>query len=523
MSDANNIAMEKNISITAENRSSSDFDWTTTKLPEWAIVTDITMEIILSVFVAISNGLVFLIYNKNRSIRTITNRLVLHLAMADVLVAVPSIFPFDILTNHFPYFFNNMPETLLTICCYCRVLFGSGAGFMSFMMLSSIAIERYTKIVHPFFYSRVMRKKRNMTIWIMSVWGYTVLVAVLPTLIWGLARSKKCLFIHSLGSEHRKILQLHILANLIINSVLGVLIIRHIKLNQRKVTPNQDEQKNEMSDILGQSNPTPSTSRECKKSKYSQQKNHQMQCSHSVKSDERSVKKIQNTTPYEEAEQIKVKSKLTKQAQKRKNTKSGGSTKGNFDLTIKDRRITRSMGIIMIASWTCWLQWLIVTSSLLNGRVQTKYTYYAIKVSQYIAVLNSAINPWIYSLCQKSIKDAVKQVFMKAHSKNAIATIATISKDDDATIEHSGEHSEGHNPTCGIQHNNIDIEVNLNSDILNSASTTLAQKQETKQNYPKGQCDISTNDDNKDKTHKSRSNIYNIDIQSDEFTSDNLV
>lgn len=107
-------------------------------------------EILVAVCAVVGNGLVILVFAKERKLRRRTNYYIISLATADLLVGLFAI-PFAILASiglptnlHACLFTVSVLVVLCTISIFCLV---------------AVSIDRYWAILHPMGYSRTVRTK----------------------------------------------------------------------------------------------------------------------------------------------------------------------------------------------------------------------------------------------------------------------------------------------------------------------------------------------------------------------------
>ncbi|OXU29687.1 hypothetical protein TSAR_011716 [Trichomalopsis sarcophagae] len=143
-------------------------------------------EILVAVCAVLGNGLVILVFTKERKLRRRTNYYIISLATADLLVGLFAI-PFAILASiglptnlHACLFTVSVLIVLCTISIFCLV---------------AVSIDRYWAILHPMGYSRTVRTKTAIGI-ICVCWVAGTLVGFLPLLGWnaGHKSDEKCIF-----------------------------------------------------------------------------------------------------------------------------------------------------------------------------------------------------------------------------------------------------------------------------------------------------------------------------------------
>lgn len=107
-------------------------------------------EILVAICAVLGNGLVIIVFGKERKLRRRTNYYIISLAAADLLVGLFAI-PFAILASiglptnlHACLFTVSVLIVLCTISIFCLV---------------AVSIDRYWAILHPMGYSRTVRTK----------------------------------------------------------------------------------------------------------------------------------------------------------------------------------------------------------------------------------------------------------------------------------------------------------------------------------------------------------------------------
>ncbi|XP_011168551.1 adenosine receptor A2b isoform X2 [Solenopsis invicta] len=131
-------------------------------------------EILVAICAVFGNGLVIIVFGKERKLRRRTNYYIVSLATADLLVGLFAI-PFAILASiglptnlHACLFTVSVLVVLCTISIFCLV---------------AVSIDRYWAILHPMGYSRTVRTKTAIGI-ICVCWVAGTLVGFLPLFGW---------------------------------------------------------------------------------------------------------------------------------------------------------------------------------------------------------------------------------------------------------------------------------------------------------------------------------------------------
>ncbi|XP_012536943.1 adenosine receptor A2b isoform X2 [Monomorium pharaonis] len=143
-------------------------------------------EILVAICAVFGNGLVIIVFGKERKLRRRTNYYIVSLATADLLVGLFAI-PFAILASiglptnlHACLFTVSVLVVLCTISIFCLV---------------AVSVDRYWAILYPMGYSRTVRTKTAIGI-ICVCWVAGTLVGFLPLLGWntGEMHDHRCIF-----------------------------------------------------------------------------------------------------------------------------------------------------------------------------------------------------------------------------------------------------------------------------------------------------------------------------------------
>ncbi|XP_031849728.1 adenosine receptor A2b isoform X2 [Nomia melanderi] len=143
-------------------------------------------EILVAVCAVLGNGLVIVVFSKERKLRRRTNYYIISLATADLLVGLFAI-PFAILASiGLPNNFHACLFTVSVLVVLCTI---------SIFCLVAVSVDRYWAILHPMGYSRTVRTKTAIGI-ICLCWVTGTLVGFLPLLGWntGQKSNEKCIF-----------------------------------------------------------------------------------------------------------------------------------------------------------------------------------------------------------------------------------------------------------------------------------------------------------------------------------------
>ncbi|XP_020299399.1 adenosine receptor A2b isoform X2 [Pseudomyrmex gracilis] len=143
-------------------------------------------EVLVAICAVFGNGLVIIVFSKERKLRRRTNYYIVSLAAADLLVGLFAI-PFAILASiglptnlHACLFTVSVLVVLCTISIFCLV---------------AVSVDRYWAILYPMGYSRTMRTKTAIGI-ICVCWVAGTLVGFLPLFGWNVGETSdhRCIF-----------------------------------------------------------------------------------------------------------------------------------------------------------------------------------------------------------------------------------------------------------------------------------------------------------------------------------------
>ncbi|KAL7370388.1 hypothetical protein ABVT39_027189 [Epinephelus coioides] len=135
----------------------------------------IATELIIAVLAITGNFLVCLAVTRNKKLRTVTNYFLISLAVSDILVGLVAI-PCAVLTDlGRPR--HNLPLCLVLLSIL-MVLTQS-----SILSLLAVAVERYTAILLPFQYQRIM-SPRNAHLALLVTWGLGAITGSVPLMDW---------------------------------------------------------------------------------------------------------------------------------------------------------------------------------------------------------------------------------------------------------------------------------------------------------------------------------------------------
>lgn len=117
-------------------------------------------ELLVALVAVIGNGMVIIVFRKERRLRRRTNYYIVSLALADFLVGLLGV-PFAVLASvglptnlHACLFTVSLLVVLCTISIFCLV---------------AVSVDRYWAILHPMAYSRNVRTKTAISMYIFSM------------------------------------------------------------------------------------------------------------------------------------------------------------------------------------------------------------------------------------------------------------------------------------------------------------------------------------------------------------------
>ncbi|XP_018355317.1 PREDICTED: adenosine receptor A2b-like isoform X1 [Trachymyrmex septentrionalis] len=151
-------------------------------------------EILVAICAVFGNGLVIIVFGKERKLRRRTNYYIVSLATADLLVGLFAI-PFAILASiglpknlHACLFTVSVLVVLCTISIFCLV---------------AVSVDRYWAILYPMGYSRTVRTKTAIGI-ICACWVAGTLVGFLPLFGWnaGEMNDHRCIFTNVMDYDY---------------------------------------------------------------------------------------------------------------------------------------------------------------------------------------------------------------------------------------------------------------------------------------------------------------------------------
>ena len=142
------------------------------------VVKHITLPI-LAIMMISGNGILIFVTLRNKSLRTVTNYFIVSLALSDLLMGCPVL---PLLVAAEEGLLGHSPLTCLVVFCMAitQVL-------VSCLVLMSIAVERYIAIVRPLWH-HTMLGTRNAIVIIAMCWIYALFVGSLPLFGWNAVR-----------------------------------------------------------------------------------------------------------------------------------------------------------------------------------------------------------------------------------------------------------------------------------------------------------------------------------------------
>ncbi|XP_034951430.1 adenosine receptor A2b-like [Chelonus insularis] len=202
-------------------------------------------EIIVAICAILGNGLVIIVFSKEKKLRRRTNYYIISLATADLLVGLFAI-PFAILASiGLPTNFHACLFTVSVLIVLCTI---------SIFCLVAVSVDRYWAILYPMGYSRNVRTKTAIGI-ICVCWIAGTLVGFLPLLGWnaGYKSEQKCIFVKVMDYDYLVFLYF---ATIIFPALLIAAFYAHIyrivlKQLQQMITINPGKRKKEKNQTSG--------------------------------------------------------------------------------------------------------------------------------------------------------------------------------------------------------------------------------------------------------------------------------
>lgn len=187
------------------------------------------IEILLTLLTIPGNLLTIAAFVRFPSLRTITNRFIISLAVADLLVGfmMPLHLAFYVsksFTVHYKYF---------CIGRFFALVLPGGACLLS---LTVVAVDRYIAILHPLQYHRKMTSRTSIVL-IVMLWIYAALVATLLFAFnaWGDSADMTCYFYKVVSLPFTVVLDVHFTVMSLVNIVLYVRIFQQAAMQRKKI------------------------------------------------------------------------------------------------------------------------------------------------------------------------------------------------------------------------------------------------------------------------------------------------
>ncbi|XP_074659457.1 beta-2 adrenergic receptor-like [Tubulanus polymorphus] len=160
----------------------------------WVIVAVVT---ILFFAIVVGNSLVIFAFVKFPRLRTVTNLVVLSLAVSDLIMGFSM--PFTIFLSVFPHskLFSTVYQCLLPFCVMAAV------SFASITNMYIVTVDRYWAICYPFRYTAVMTKRRA-TAAISGAWCFSFSFGFAMPMLWNKGpfdEGEECTFRNAMSDE----------------------------------------------------------------------------------------------------------------------------------------------------------------------------------------------------------------------------------------------------------------------------------------------------------------------------------
>lgn len=369
---------------------------------DWEKVAFIFMGLIIFS----GNLFVCLLYITDRSLRTITNRFVISLAFCDILTAVVFIPLYVFETNA------------------GRDYVSALSTFGSLFNIAALTYERYVAIVHALRYYTIMNDQKTLLL-MLEVWAATILVTIFP-LPWQLTMTEAdyfewlrvyvgiltcivilvtigitCVYIkifkisaNHMGKDHQLSISLSLDKNHPGTSI-------HPDTSNQAGTLIHPDTSNQTGTLIHPDTSTqagtlinPHTSTQAGISSHAG-------ASNQVHTSDQSAKLTQ-VGPSTDIQTIS-------QSQPQAANKAGNnSRRGRLLREIKAAKI---IALIFVVNTTCWLPIIIINICDVTAP-SGQADYIPLKfiiASQYLYVLNSLIDPFIYAFCKRDFRNAIRK------------------------------------------------------------------------------------------------------------------
>lgn len=133
------------------------------------VIGFMVLSIVLALVIFFGNGMVIILVAKFEHLRTVTNYLMVSLAVADAMVSISMIFGVAYLLTP-----NSFQDKYICLLMWTTYMF---AGLSSCLSLLAVTWERYLKISRPFAYNQIFTNRVIFAV-IATIWLYTISVTV---------------------------------------------------------------------------------------------------------------------------------------------------------------------------------------------------------------------------------------------------------------------------------------------------------------------------------------------------------
>lgn len=137
----------------------------------------LTQLVPIAVLIVITNGLVFLLFGKLRSLRTPANYLLLSLAMSDVMTGLINIPLFCVLST----LDDQTLDKMNSVYCASEVFHNVISCSVAYH-ITAITVEKYLAVVNPF--GRFLMTKKTVVKILSTVWLWSAFLGAIPASWW---------------------------------------------------------------------------------------------------------------------------------------------------------------------------------------------------------------------------------------------------------------------------------------------------------------------------------------------------
>lgn len=142
----------------------------------------------IAVLIVITNGLVFLLFGKLRSLRTPANYFLLSLAVSDVMTGLINIPLFCVLST-----LDDQTSVKMTGSIYCASeVFHNMISYSVAYHITAITVEKYLAVVNPF--GRFLMTKKTVVKILSAVWLWSAFLGAIPA-SWWWNRERRALYV----------------------------------------------------------------------------------------------------------------------------------------------------------------------------------------------------------------------------------------------------------------------------------------------------------------------------------------